>query len=93
MERSYENISRARLSSRFKDWIGTPEIVCLSNGSVSVTGGRHKAHTKSCSKMYDHPTTYSRAYTREGQDGMVHELQQLEGSSNPAIHQDQKVPV
>jgi hypothetical protein len=26
---SYENISRARDSSLFKDWIGTPEIVCL----------------------------------------------------------------
>jgi hypothetical protein len=43
MERSYENISRAKDSSRFKDWIGTPEIVCLSNKSVSLIEGRHES--------------------------------------------------
>jgi hypothetical protein len=38
IERSYENMSRASDSSWFKDWIGTPEIVCLLNGSASGGG-------------------------------------------------------
>jgi hypothetical protein len=75
------------------EWGPQKSCACGVDGQNCGIGREEKTGilTMSYWKTCDHPTTYSQAYTREGQDGTERELPRLGRSQNPAILRDQEV--